>query len=98
MALYARLILAGLSAAIATPVFGQHACGTHANVVDKLGRNYQEAIVGQGVAHSGKLIEVFSTADGSTWTIVVTNPQGISCLVAAGEGWRQIKPEPGDES
>lgn len=37
--------------------------------------------------------------DGETWTVIVTTPDKIACLVASGEGWRQIKPPPSrDES
>ena len=41
-----------------------------------------------GVTNKGALVEVLTSADGGTWTIIVTTPQGMSCLVAAGEGWR----------
>ncbi len=57
-------------------------------------RKYQEAPIGAGVTNSGGLVEVLTTSDGSTWTIIVTTPQGVSCLVATGEGWRTLKPKP----
>ncbi len=36
-------------------------------------------------------MEVLSTGDGDTWSIIITTPKGMSCLVAAGEGWRVIE-------
>ena len=27
---------------------------------------------------------------GATWSIIVTRPNGMSCLVAAGEAWREL--------
>jgi len=41
-----------------------------------------------GVTAQGALVEVLSADEGETWTIILTTPQGRSCLVAAGEGWR----------
>ena len=40
------------------------------------------------MTHYGGLIEVL--ANRKTWSIIITSPQGMSCLVAAGEGWRMI--------
>jgi hypothetical protein len=36
-------------------------------------------------------VEVLSTGDGETWSIIITSPKGMSCLVAAGEGWRMFE-------
>ena len=52
---------------------------------------YREAPVAVGVTHNGGLIEVLSTGEGQTWSIIITSPQGMSCLVAAGEGWRMVE-------
>jgi hypothetical protein len=34
---------------------------------------------------------LLSTNEGTTWSIIVTAPDGKSCLVAAGEGWRALE-------
>jgi hypothetical protein len=31
---------------------------------------------------------VLAARDGATWSIIVTTSEGVTCLVAAGEGWR----------
>ncbi len=36
-------------------------------------------------------MEVLSTRDGDTWSIIITTPKGMSCLAAAGEGWHMIE-------
>ena len=66
-------------------------CDQHAKVLGQLARKYQEAPVGIGVTSSGNIVEVLTTGDGSTWTIIVTTPQGVSCLVAEGEGLRFLR-------
>ena len=56
-----------------------------------LGAVDDEAPVAVGVTNNGGLVEVLSTGDGNTWSMIITSPQGISCLVAAGEGSRLIE-------
>ncbi len=76
-----------LSAARAEPQ-----CNTRESVLRQLADKYGEAPVALGVTHSGGLIEVIATPGGKTWSIIITSPQGRSCLVAAGEGWRRLEP------
>ena len=58
----------------------------------RLAERHQERRTAGGVA-GGNLVELYMTVDGSTWTIVVTNPNRISCLLADGEGWRWRGPK-----
>ncbi len=71
-------------------VLAEPSCTERAAALRHLAKKYQEAPVAVGLAYGGGLVEVLATGDGSTWTIIVTTPQGMSCLVAAGEGWRNI--------
>lgn len=66
-------------------------CGERAKIVGWLGVNYKEAPVATGVSNKGALVEVLSSVDGETWTIIVTKPNGISCIVDTGQAW-QPKP------
>lgn len=66
----------------------QTACSPRSDVVGHLAKKYGEAPVALGVTNKGGLVEVLTTGDGDTWTIIISMPNGTSCLVAAGEGWR----------
>ena len=66
-------------------------CDQRQKVLGHLAQKYQEMPVAVGVTSSGGLVEVLSTGDGDTWTIIVSQPNGMSCLVAAGEGWRTLE-------
>ena len=68
------------------------ACGHRPDVLKQLSERYKEAPVALGLASNGSLLEVFSSNGGATWTIIVTSPNGTSCLVAAGQGWQPTKP------
>lgn len=72
-----------------TPAPGQQ-CDQRARVIGHLAQKYQETPVAIGVTASGGMVEVLTTGDGGTWTIILSNPNGTSCLVAAGEGWRAL--------
>lgn len=93
----------GIAALVSSPstTFAQPQCDRRDNVLAVLEDKYGESPVALGVTSNGGLVEVLATGDGATWSIIVTNPQGMSCLVAAGEGWRaleQIGREPGQGS
>ena len=75
----------------ATAAMAQPQCNERAHVLELLAKKYKEAPIAAGVTNSGGLVEVLSDEKGGTWTIIVTTPQGMSCLVAAGEGWRAME-------
>ncbi len=66
-------------------------CDQRTKVIGHLAQKYQEAPVAIGVTTSGGMVEVLTSGDGGTWTIILSNPNGTSCLVAAGEGWRALR-------
>ncbi len=68
----------------------QPQCNERENVLALLAKKYQETPIAAGVTNTGGLVEVLTDIKGDTWTIIVTTPQGMSCLVAAGEGWRNM--------
>ena len=41
---------------------------------------------------NGNLVELLTTSDGHTFTIIWTNRRGISCMLTSGEGWRVLEP------
>ena len=74
---------------ISTAAAAQPVCGSHGTVSDNLRNGYSEAPVSMGVTTSGAVIEVFASEDG-TWTLVITQPNGLSCLIAAGQDWESL--------
>ncbi len=72
-------------------------CNERDWVLELLAKKYKESPVAGGVTNTGGLVQVLTDGKSGTWTIIVTTPQGISCVVAAGEGWRlmqQVTVEP----
>jgi hypothetical protein len=103
--MWKTLALSAGFAVIASTAMAQPQCDQRDSVLELLAQKYKEAPVAIGVTHNGAigvthnggLVEVLSTGNGTTWSIIVTTPTGMSCLVAAGEGWRvkeQVALEP----
>ncbi len=70
-------------------------CGERSGVIKTLAKAYKENPTAMGLAAGGGMLEVFSSPAGS-WTILVTQPTGTSCIVAAGEEWESITPNVAD--
>ncbi len=73
------------------------ACGARDGLLSQLESKYGEVPVAIGVTGGdggGALIELLTAKDGMTWTIILTSPQGVSCLIASGEGWHPLAPVP----
>ncbi len=62
-------------------------CAEHDVALGALMDKFAEAPVAAGLSSDGALIEVLTKPDGGTWTILMTEAGGPSCIIAAGEGW-----------
>lgn len=81
------------AAALATGLFAAGAqaapvCGKRGDVLAQLSEKFKEAPVGIGLAGNGGLIELLTANTGTTWTLIITLPNGPTCLLAAGRDWQ----------
>lgn len=90
--------LALAAALIPTPASAQMVCGQRDDILETLARKYQERPAAIGVESTGGLIEVLADIKSGSFTIIVTTPRGMSCLLASGEGWRMVPVERGPEA
>jgi hypothetical protein len=89
--MWKTLALSAGFALVASTATAQTQCNERDNVLELLAKKYKETPIAAGVTNTGGLVEVLTDTKGGTWTIIVTTPQGMSCLVAAGEGWRNME-------
>lgn len=66
----------------------QASCAERTAVVDRLATRYGETRKSAGLNQQNGMVEVFASDDTGTWTILVTMPSGMSCLLAAGQHWQ----------
>lgn len=65
-------------------------CGNRDAVVEGLASRYGESRQSIGMAPEGRVVEVFASLQTGTWTITVTLPNGITCLVASGQSYENV--------
>jgi hypothetical protein len=81
--------MATISAAVALSASAAQAqliCGVHNDLVARLAQAFQEKQLGYGVVGQAAVIEIYVSASG-TWTMLITDVKGRSCILAAGDGW-----------
>lgn len=81
------LVTASTPASTQTP---QYMCMERSDALKQLSTQYSEAPVAMGIANNGGVLEILVSQTGNSWTIMVTMPSGISCLVAAGNSWESL--------
>jgi hypothetical protein len=73
-----------------SPSAAEPTCVDRTQVIEHLAQRYHETPVAVGVASNGGLIEVLASREGNSWTIIITMPNGVACMVAAGRDWATV--------
>ncbi len=68
-------------------------CTDRAGAVATLQDDYSEQGRGMGITRGGGVLELWASDGGETWTMLLNLPDGVSCLVLAGEAWQQVRPK-----
>ncbi|MEM6621204.1 MAG: hypothetical protein AAF674_03180 [Pseudomonadota bacterium] len=76
---------------MATPADAQMVCGQRDKIIAQLEMKYGETRRSVGLQEGRGLVEVFASEETGSWTILVTDPRGMSCLMAAGEAFQVEK-------
>ncbi len=88
-----RWSIAALGAAFVvfppTPGVAKTVCGDRDTFLARLGNTYAEQPVAMGLTSNGTVMEVLTSAAG-TWTILITYPNGMTCMIAAGDSWEPL--------
>ncbi|MGI9415145.1 MAG: hypothetical protein ACR2PM_15830 [Hyphomicrobiales bacterium] len=67
-------------------------CGKHDKVIQFLGAKYKEQRKAMGLVSNRGVMELYVSEKTGTWTVLLTNTDGVSCIVAAGESYERAKP------
>lgn len=74
---------------MSAPAWAHANCGNRDLFLKHLEWNYSEQIVALGITAGGSVLEVLTSPEG-TWTMLVTNPRGLTCMFASGESWEVL--------
>jgi hypothetical protein len=88
LGLACALLFGTLSASV-VQAQSQSQCGPHDAIIKVLNAKFQENQRAIGLINEKAMMEVYISPQG-TWTMVVTNEAGMSCVLAAGEGWDEM--------
>ena len=89
MARIIALALAGIAfASLSASAEDKRPCGQRALIVKKLDAKFQESGQARGLVSESQIVEVF-VSPAKTWTMLVSYPNGTSCILATGQEWHQ---------
>ena len=87
----------GLAAILAAtgPALAQSSgnCAMRSHVIERLAAAYGETRQSIGLGANNQVVEVFASRETGTWTITVTNPNGLTCLIASGQAYEDVVEE-----
>lgn len=65
-------------------------CAERGKLLNKLNERYGESLQTTGLTPNGHLIETYAHPGTGTWTIILTLPNGISCMLASGKAYEYV--------
>lgn len=68
-------------------------CAPRAALVTGLIEGYGERQIARGLTLGGALFEVHA-GDAGSFTVLLSDPSGVSCLIVVGEAWQLVPPPP----
>jgi hypothetical protein len=66
-------------------------CAEYKNLIKTMEKKYKEQPVARGLTSDGKMMEILSSKNGETFTIIFVKSDGQACAVGAGENWRSLE-------
>lgn len=70
---------------------GTRNCAARETVVNHLAEGYGESRQSIGLGANNAVVETFASTDTGTWTITVTMPNGMTCVVASGQAYETLE-------
>lgn len=64
-------------------------CAERGDAIKSLEEHYSEKPFSRGLTGMGVVLELFISED-QTFTLLMTQPNGISCVVATGSNWEKL--------
>lgn len=92
--MFKRILTAALLFGMAStgpPALASNTCAPRDALVAQLEKSYGEILSARGLQGPNALIEVFASAESGSFTVLMSRPDGISCIVSTGTHWL---PEP----
>ena len=90
LAAFAAAVAIAAPALVAEGAAAQgNVCAKREKLVSELQKSHGETRQSVGLQRNAGVIETFANTETGSWTIIVSLPTGMSCLVAAGEAFQK---------
>lgn len=77
------------------PAISYADCAPVAKVMEVLEGQFREQSTGFGIIEdtqgNAAILETLANPETGTWTVVIHRPDGLSCVMASGEGWQMAE-------
>lgn len=84
-------LLAALAATQTVSAQSNNRCAQRDVVIERLAGTYGESRRTIGMGANNSVVEMFASKDTGSWTITVTHPNGVTCMVAAGTAFEAVE-------
>ena len=88
---HASLAAIGVVAVAGGSAEAQKVCGQRAAIIAQLERKYGETRRSIGLQRGRAIVEVYASDKTGSWTILMTDTAGRSCMMATGEAFETVK-------
>lgn len=88
-----KILLAAVAALIPVGAMAQQNCAPRDVVVERLNERYSETRQSIGLGANNAVVETWASLESGSWTITVTMPNGMTCLVASGQAFELVDEE-----
>lgn len=68
-------------------------CAPRETVLHHLSERFGEARQSIGLASGDRVVEMFASPETGTWTLTMTLPTGLTCIIGAGESFERVDEE-----
>lgn len=93
--MFKAIITAAAIGLIATQAGAQQPqCGPREKIVEVMAKKYGEVRQVMALTSKGLVMELFANPAKGNWTALMSRPDGVSCIVAHGEGFTVDDVEP----
>lgn len=87
--MFIRILTAGLLFGMAATTSPAHAqtCAPRERIIDRLQTQFSEQLTAGGLQSMQSMLEVWASPRTGTFTVLLTDTNGNSCIVATGNNW-----------
>jgi len=93
--IHASLLASAMLPILAAPSFAA-TCADRTHVVSQLQSRFGEVLAYTGMGRDQYIVEVYASEQTNRWTLTVATPDGLSCLLATGNGTEDLAALIGD--